>query len=153
MRVVEGRNDETYYKGQNVKLALMFSEAYLYGNNDDTNLLRVTRLIRIPLAFSLHHLDIRSHHLSWRKVLITIFLLLNTSNLIKKFTLYVNKRVKKRSSDDCDTITIENAEVDNIEVEEGSTLSLFGIEIKGKVSLSNIKFKNITIKKRKLEDN
>ncbi|UZO06868.1 uncharacterized protein OCT59_027173 [Rhizophagus irregularis] len=46
MRVVEGRNDETYYKGQNVKLALMFSEAYLYGNNDDTNLLRVTRLIR-----------------------------------------------------------------------------------------------------------
>ncbi|PKC00513.1 hypothetical protein RhiirA5_428073 [Rhizophagus irregularis] len=61
--------------------------------------------------------------------------------------------VKKRSSDDCDTITIENAEVDNIEVEEGSTLSLFGIEVKGKVSLSNIKFKNITIKKRKLEDN
>ncbi|PKY62440.1 hypothetical protein RhiirA4_527083, partial [Rhizophagus irregularis] len=42
-------------------------------------------------------------------------------------------RVKKRSSDDCDIITIENAEFDNIEVEEGSTLSLFGIEIKSKV--------------------
>ncbi|CAB4478526.1 unnamed protein product [Rhizophagus irregularis] len=51
MRVVEGRNDETYYKGQNVKLALMFSEAYLYGNNDDTNLLRVTRLIRLVRDF------------------------------------------------------------------------------------------------------
>ncbi|CAB4442776.1 unnamed protein product [Rhizophagus irregularis] len=68
-------------------------------------------------------------------------LLLNTSNLIKKFILYVNKRVKKRSSDVCDTITIKNAEVDNIKVEEGFTLSLFGIEVKGKVSLSNINLK------------
>ncbi|CAB4373565.1 unnamed protein product [Rhizophagus irregularis] len=139
MRVVEGRNDETYYKGQNVKLALMFSEAYLYGNNDDTNLLRVTRLIRLVRDFIGGLLKYTPD---------TLGIFVAPSGYTQS-----SLEVKKRSSDDCDTITIENAEVDNIEVEEGSTLSLFGIEVKGKVSLSNIKFKNITIKKRKLEDN
>lgn len=79
-------------------------------------------------------------------------LLVNISNLIKQFTLYVNRKVKKRSSDGDDVITIENAEFESIEVEKDSTLSLFGIEIKGKVSLNRVKFKNVTIKRSKLDN-
>ncbi|GBB94910.1 hypothetical protein RclHR1_02440004 [Rhizophagus clarus] len=60
-------------------------------------------------------------------------ILTDLSNLIKKFTSYINKRTKRRSSnDDNEFITIESAEFENIEVEEDATLSIFGIEIKGK---------------------
>ncbi|GES90298.1 hypothetical protein GLOIN_2v1785301 [Rhizophagus clarus] len=58
-------------------------------------------------------------------------LLVDISDLITQFTLYVNR--KKRLGDDDDVITVENAEFESIEAEEDSTLSLFGIEIKGKV--------------------
>lgn len=80
-------------------------------------------------------------------------ILTDLSNLIKKFTSYINKRTKRRSSnDDNEFITVESAEFENIEVEEDATLSIFGIEIKGKVSLSNIKFNNVSIKRRKLDN-
>lgn len=42
-------------------------------------------------------------------------------------------------------------EFDTREVGKDVTLSLFGIEMKNKVCLNNVKFKNVTVKCRKLE--
>ncbi|CAB4409360.1 unnamed protein product [Rhizophagus irregularis] len=80
-------------------------------------------------------------------------ILTDLPNLIKKFTSYINKRTKRSSSnDDNEFITVESAEFENIEVEKDATLSIFGIEIKGKVSLKNIKLNNVSIKQRKLDN-
>ena len=79
-------------------------------------------------------------------------LLTNIDDLTNEFMPYANNHKKRCQSDDDDEIvTIESVELDGLELEKDASVSMFGVEIKGEVCLKNIKFKNVKIKRRKLE--
>jgi len=63
----------------------------------------------------------------------------------------LNNKTKRHLNNNDKIITTESVKFNKIKIEKDATFSLFGIEIKEKMYLNNVKFKNVKVKYKKLD--